>query len=315
VGLLEDLANIGNGVRSYVQDVPDFIGNVLTGDVHGAATDGRKILGDVGDVLKGVGGLGVNLGKVPAEYAGTVGKLADSPILSAAQLAIEYQKSLTGSGDPEDGNGYSESAKRLEECVTELIHAEPHFDRWNGAASTEYKAINEAHKDHTSDVQAADEKIGEILSREAGQVSRTRKTLDDTSQYLYDYGLATAWMNFVPGGAAAKMAADTVAAAGALATTDATMWILVKNSVENALEVHDWIAKYDGAAQDTSGDGGICGTFVDPDVDIGSGTRPTRLDPEQPYTVPSPEDPIEYGPPLTPYDSPTQTPQTTVPAP
>jgi hypothetical protein len=250
VGVLEDLFNLGNGIRSGIQDVPSLVGNVLTGDVHGAVTDGRKVVGDVGDVLEGVGDLGASLGKVSAGYTKTAGKLADSPILAAAQLAIEAQKATTGSGHPEDGNGYRESAKRLEECVNELIRAEPHEDRWDGAASAEYAKTNESHRKATSKVQDADQNIASILSIEAGQVSRTRQTLAETSQNLYDYGLATAWMNFVPGANVAKMAADTAAAAAALATTDATMLILAKNSVENALRVREWIDKYSDAAAD-----------------------------------------------------------------
>jgi hypothetical protein len=49
-----------------------------------AVTDGRKVVGDVGDVLEGVGDLGASLGKVSAGYTKTAGKLADSPILAAA---------------------------------------------------------------------------------------------------------------------------------------------------------------------------------------------------------------------------------------
>lgn len=176
LGLLEDLFNVGNGIRSRIEELPSFLGNVLTGDVRGIATDGRKVIGD----------LGVSLGKVFARYADTVGKLADSPILSAAQLAIEAQKATTGSGDPEDGNGYRESAKRLAECVETLSHADPHQDRWDGSASSEYHETNSAHRSLVSNVQNADSHIGQTLAVEADQVSRTRQTLDETSQYLYD---------------------------------------------------------------------------------------------------------------------------------
>ena len=75
-------------------------------------------------------------------------------------------------------------------------------------------------------------------------------------------------MNFVPGLNAAKIAADTAAAAAALATTDTTMWILVKNSVENAMRVRQHIGNYETAANDKSGDSeGACGTFVPPTED------------------------------------------------
>jgi hypothetical protein len=260
-------------------------------------------------VLKGVEGLGVNLGKVPAEYAGTMGKLADSRILAAAQLAIEAQKATTGSGQPEDGNGYRESAKRLEECVEALIDAEPHDDRWDGVASQAYRDTNDEHRRIVSAVQVADQTIGQILSVEADQVSRTRKTLDETSQNLYDYGLATAWMNVIPGAAQAKMVADGIAAAGALATTDATLWILVKNSVENAMRVQKVINAYQGAAKDTSGNGGPCGTFVPPLKD--QSDLPSRLNPHSEYSVPEPEEPPQFGPPAKPSGSPTHAPTTT----
>jgi hypothetical protein len=92
LSLLEDLFNVGNGVRSGIQDVPSLIGSVLTGDVHGMATEGRKLIGDVGDVLDGVSDLGVTMTKVSSRYAGSIGKLADSQILAAAQLAIEFEE-------------------------------------------------------------------------------------------------------------------------------------------------------------------------------------------------------------------------------
>ena len=301
MGFEEDLFDIGNGIRSGLQDAPGFLENVLSGDAHGAVTDGRKLIGDAGDVLNGVGDLGVSVGKVSARYANTVGKLADSRILAAAQLVIEAQKATTGSGDPEDGNGYRESASRLAECVETLIDAEPHDDRWDGKAALKYKGTNGVHRGLVSRVQNADHQIGEILTLEADQVSRTRQTLDETSQYLYDYGLATAIVNFVPGAYAAKLAADAAAASAALATTNAAMAILVKNSVENSLRIRTWLDDYTDAAKDTSGAGGVCGTFVDPSEDIGRDTGPTRLDPNRPYQVPSPEEPPEWGPSAKPY--------------
>jgi hypothetical protein len=301
VGSWEDLVNVGDGITSGIEDVPSFLGNVLTGDVHGVVTDGRKLIGDVGDVLNGVGDLGVSIGKVSARYAGTVGRLADSPILSAAQLVIEAQKATTGSGNPEDGNGYRESARRLEECVETLSHADPHEDRWNGSAALAYQTANGDHRRLVSNVREADVDVARILALEADQVSRTRKTLDETSQYLYDYGLATAVVSFIPDANAAKMAADAAAASAALATTNAAMAILVTNSIENALNVRRRLTDYSTAADDTSGEAAGCGTFVKPSEDIGDHTRPTRLNPKKPYTVPSPEEPPEWGPPATPY--------------
>ncbi|GLP73152.1 hypothetical protein TUM20983_02620 [Mycobacterium antarcticum] len=302
MGLGEDFFNLVDGVRSGIEDVPSFLGNVLTGDVHGAATDGRKLIGDVGDVLNGVGDLGVSLGRVSSRYAGTVGKLADSPILSAAQLVIDGEKKLTGSGEPEDGDGYRSSATRLAECVEVLIDAEPHDDRWDGAASRAYKEANDSHRRLTSNAQVADTAIAEVLSVEADQVSRSRRTLDETSQYLYDYGLATAIVNFVPGANAAKLAADAAAAAAALATTNSTMAILAQNSLENALRIRQCVGMYneiiEAALSDAPRDVGQDAPFIDPRDD--QNDLPGRVQPGADYTSPSPEAPIEYGPPAEP---------------
>ncbi|MGH3581441.1 MAG: EspA/EspE family type VII secretion system effector, partial [Mycobacterium sp.] len=256
--LLKDLFDLGNGIRSGVQDVPKLFQDVVNLDAHGALTDGRKVIGDVGDVLSGLGGLGMGITQVPRKiaekYVGSaVGKLADSRILSAAQLAIEAEKATTGSGDPEDGNGYHESAVRMQKVVQTLSDADPRGDRWSGAASDTYLTTNSRHRAHASAVQGADQEIAGVLSTEAGQVSRARRTLDDTNQYLSDFGAATAWMNCVPGLAHAKLVADAAAASAALATTQATMAVLVKNVAENALRIHSLGDAYGKVATDSSG--------------------------------------------------------------
>jgi len=279
--------------------------DVVTLDGHGVATNGRKLLGDAGDVLQGLSSLGGFTGTVPGLYTGSAfGKLSDSPILSAAQLAIYAERATTGFDDPVDGTGYRESADRLESAVDEeLIYTNAAEDRWDGAAATAYNATNKSHKDLVSKVQVADDALAGILDTEAGQVSRTRQTLDETSQTLYDYGLATAWMNAVPGLNVAKQVADAAAAAAALATTNTTMMVLVKNAAENALRVKEYIGHYEDAAKDTSGDGGVCGTFVDPQIDTADTTRPGRLDPNAEFTPPEPLEPPVWGPPATPYGS------------
>jgi hypothetical protein len=304
LSVLEKLFNLGNGVRSGIQDAPDLIGDVLTGDVHGVLTDGRKLIGDAGDVIEGAGALGLEMGKIPAKYAGSLGKWADSPILSAAQLAIEAEKAMTGSGDPHGGDGYGQSAVKLQETVETLIKAEVNRDAWDGAASIAYDTAGKAHRRVVSNVAVADSDIGRVLDTEAGQVSRTRQTLDSTSQGLYDYGLATAWMNLVPGLNMAKFVADSAAAAAALATTNATMLILANNSLENARNIGSSNNTYDEAVKDTSGPNG---RFTEPKQDQ-LGNLPTRLHPETEYTPPQPTAPPEWGPPAEPYGSPSPAP-------
>lgn len=120
---------------------------------------------------------------------------------------------------------------------------------------------------------------------------------------LYDYGLSTSWMNFYPPLRGLKVFLDTTAATGALATTNSTMTVMVKNAMENAAQIGQLTHEYTDAAKDTSGESKSCGPFIDPHAD--QHDLPSRLKPDAPYTVPAPEHPHD-GPPATPYGSPEQ---------
>lgn len=301
----EDVSDVGGGLTGLLTDVPSLVGNVAEGDVHGIITDGRNVIGNVADVLGGMEGLGVTLGEVPKRYLGNIAKIADSKILAAAQLAIDGQKQLTGEGEPEDGSLYRESATRLEGALNETIDANRSDDRWNGAAARAYETTNDEHRKRISATSVADAGIASILATEAGQVAQARNTLDDTSQALYDFGLATAWMNFVPPLIPAKTTADATAAAAAMATTLSTMAVLAHDVVENAVRIRALNGRYDYAAGDSSGGDPGCGDgIVSQETDLAE--RPTRISDPGEYTVPD-FDP-EYGPPATPYDVPSQAP-------
>lgn len=308
-----------NGVVSGVQDAGKLADDVVSLNVHRAVTDGRKIFGDVGDVLEGLEGLGVNLGKVSSEaYKDSpFGKLADSPILAAAQLAITAMRATTGSGNPEEGNGFSKSAVHLEKALNFIIDAKPHDDRWDGAASQQYQKKNHSHQHATSDAQVADRNIGQVIATEAGQVARTRKTLDEASQDLYDYGLATAWLNFVPGGAVVKAGLDMAAAAAALTTAEATMTVLVADVLENASRIRQNTELYKGAVDEEMPEGDSCDPF--PNEDPPGAPKPKRLNPGY-HEVPAPIEPMPEYPSATPYGAPSTAPGPTgqfapVPAP
>lgn len=305
MGLFEDLFQIGDGLRSGVTDAPSFVVNLLSGDVHGAVTDGRNLIGDVVGILDGVEGLGVSLGEVPKRYLGSAAKLADSKILAAAQLAIEGQKALTGSGDPEEGNGYRDSARRLEDTVETLIDAAPHGDRWDGAAAQEYAGTNATHRRITSAMSVADQAVADIIATEAGQVQRTRRCLDDASQQLYDFGLATSWMMFIPPLVPGKIAGDLAAASAALATTSASVAVLAKNSLENASRLRSNLHYYEDAKSDKSGGPEGCEAGIITQAED-RGRLPSRIGKADDYTVPEPEVPYQ-GPPATPYGGPAPT--------
>jgi hypothetical protein len=200
-------------------------------------------------------------------------------------------KATTGSGDPCTGQEFRDSSKRMAKVVETLIHAEPHKDRWDGTASQVYNATNASHRRLASEVQAADLAIADVIDIEAGQVTRTRQTLDDTSDTLTNYDLATMWMNATPPTRAVKFALDCTAAVGALDVAGATMAVLVKNSLENADRIRKPSTLYGDAAKETP----LPGT--------GENKLPTRSKPDEPYTVPEPEEPTVQAP-ATPYGAP-----------
>ncbi|WP_131827529.1 EspA/EspE family type VII secretion system effector [Mycobacterium syngnathidarum] len=308
MSILKELARIGNGIRSGVSDVPSLVTNILELDVHGVVTDTRKIAGDAGDVLTGAANLGIEMGSAPLKFTESLTKWADSPVLSGAQLIIEGEKKLTGSGDIEAGGDYSTSASKLEEAVITLIGAELDRSGWDGRAADSYDEISQAHRRLVSRVQVADSNIGRVIKEEAEQVRQTREVLESTSQWLYDYGLATKAVLAVPGANVAKvLLADRVAASAALANTTFRMLMMANNSRENASYIRNMSDHYSKAQEDTSGSGAGCGPFVDPKDDRQE-SLPTRAKAESPYT-PRDQEPV-YGPPAAPLPVESQVPRT-----
>ncbi|MGV0811686.1 EspA/EspE family type VII secretion system effector [Mycolicibacterium boenickei] len=308
MSIATELFKVVNGIRSGVSDVPSLVTNILELDIHGVATDSRKVIGDVGDVLTGAAGLGIEMGSAPIKYMGTLGKWADSPVLSGAQLVIEAQKKLTGSGDIEAGGEYSASAINLEQAALTLIRAELDKSGWDGQAAEKYDETSQAHRRLVSRVSVADSNIGKVLKEEAEQVRQTREVLDSNSQWLYDYGLASRAFLAIPGANVAKiLLADTVAATAAVGTTTARMLMMTNSSFEHASYIREMSDHYEKAKEDTSGNGGGCGPFVDP-TDDRKDNLPTRAKDGSPYT-PRNQVPV-YGPPATPLPVESQAPST-----
>lgn len=312
---LPNPADIVNGAVNGVSDARALVGDIVEGDFHGALTNGRKLIGDAQDVVGGLGSLGVFPNVATGPIMDAVLKLADSRILAAAQMTIAAMKATTGNGQPDDGGGFRGSAQRLTTAVETLIDAEPHFDRWDGTASQVYNAVNASHRRLTSDTQAADSNIAAVIQTEAEQILRTRERLDEISQFLYDYGLATAVANYSGPGKAAQLIADMTVAGLAVQSANVTMAILTKNVIENAARVKKHAGAYKTVQEDTSGDVNACDPFSIPKTPLPRGDKATELPeagsdppkrtlPETPFTMPEPEEPIEFGPPATPQPAP-----------
>lgn len=323
-----DFANgplkLASGVVNGAKDGASLVDNLLDRDVGGALQDAFKLADDVGDVTEGLASLGFGVGPLPTAFKSMKSLVpAESKILWLAQLAIDGMKLTTGSGNPTNGDEFRGSSDHLGDAVATLIGAEPHTDRWDGTASQVYNAVNASHRRVAFEVQNADFEVANILDDEAEQVGRTRETLDDQIEWLKIYDYATMAMNSTAPSAALKVLLDTAAAATATGIAADAIGKLFTNSVQNALRIRDQLDGYEGAAKDTSGKPmGGCEVFAVPDQDdpderlarpkketplpdLHAPTKaPTRSLPETKYTVPSPEEPIVYGPPATPYGNP-----------
>jgi hypothetical protein len=313
--------DIITGIKGAVTDVPSLVNDVAHGDFGKAFVDGRKVLGDGKDIALGLSSLGANLGPIPSFLENnTATKFTESKVLAAAQLLIEGMKKTTGSGTPCTGQEFRGSSKQVEDVVNTLIDAAPHADRWDGTGSQVYNAMNASHRRLASDVRAADLEIACVIDTEAGQVTRTRKSLDDTSEGLTNYDLATMWMNATPPTRVLKFGLDCTAAAGALDVAGATMAVLVANSLENAARIRGPLQQYEDAASDTSGNPlDACSGEVFPVPDQqhqparpnpetslpgpNEASPPTRSLPGTQFTVPGPEQPPVQTP-ATPYGAP-----------
>ncbi|WP_163888245.1 EspA/EspE family type VII secretion system effector [Mycolicibacterium hippocampi] len=251
--------------------------------------------------------VGINWDKGPSildrTLAPGVANLAASPILAAAQLTIHGMKATTGSGEPQDGEAFKKSADLYEEAGNLLIDAAPVEDRWNGTAATAYDDKNDDHRHLTLEVAAADQEMRQALSRLAAEVKATRTDLQDAIDFLSDYDTSTAWMNFVPGGAAVKAASDTAVASTQLAVAQASIVKLVAESTVVAHSMSAPLNRYTEAAKqdllDPNGEFACGEPFGD---ERRTGQLPERTDPKEPFELPKPP-PVIY-PPATPYESP-----------
>jgi hypothetical protein len=328
MGFLDDLTGIvvgpldlASGIVNGAKDGASFVGHVVDGKWSDALDDGRKLMGDAGDVGSGLASLGFNVGGVPSAFEGSKSLSAESKVIQAALWAIGGMKLTTGTGTPCNGDEFRKSSSHIDELVKTLIGATPHSDRWDGTASQVYTVVNDEHLQLAGDVGDADLKVAVVLDEEADHVTSTRNTLDEVSKSLSDWDTATAWMNLCgPPGREAKLAADLATVASALPVCSFSMDALLGNSIANSTKIRDQLDQYATATKDTTGDPSSCDIFPNFDQD-----KLPDLGPRHPERLPSPDTPVQsltrtlpnapYVPPTTPEEPPPTIPATPYGAP
>jgi ESX secretion-associated protein EspA/E len=317
LGFLEDAFDV-------IKGGVDAVGNAVDAVEDGA----RKFLPEAKNFLQRFEELGgVTKGPSLLDKAGfmmdnPLVKLAGSPILAAAQLAINGMKLTTGWDEPENGDQFGQSASDMWDAGLSLLYADPIPGNWDGSASEKYAGTNSEHRHQIFEVSYADKEIQGILSEEATQVAGARQTLTGYSDFLADFDTATSWLSFVPGGGAVKAAMDMAVASANVAAAEATIGKLIWDVSDNASKIEAATRRYQ-TARDQELDqevlhSGSCRPFGEEWLE---GNRPPTRTQTDKY-IPRPQGPpvVQY-PPATPFGSPTPasspvtTPGTSTPTP
>jgi hypothetical protein len=269
-----------------------------------------SLLGEALDLLRKYGDVvGVDWGKSPGSLDRLpnlgVMNLASSPILAAAQVAIQGMKATTGSGVPQAGEAFGKSADLYEEAGDLLIDASVRDDCWNGTAAGAYETTNDSHRHVTLEVAEADREMKNALSRLAAQVDATRRNLQEAIDFLSNYDTSTSWMNAIPGGAAVKAAADMAVASTQLGMAQIAIGKLVAESMDVASQMKAPQRRYESAAAQQKLDPKNEFPCGEPFGDERTGGQlPSRTLPDTPFIPPIVDGPPVTFPPATPYELP-----------
>lgn len=277
----------------------DLVGDAVDTVREGVQTGARKVATATSEFLERLGGFGqmstgISMLDKAALAVTTLGyKVAGSVILMAAQTAIRGMRATTGSGDPIDGEEFKNSAEKLHEATEILLQTNPVQELWDGTASDAYGAKSSAQRHYTIEVRDADKTMRAILSNEAHQVAKTRQSLTDRMDFLADFDTATSWMASVPGGLVPKLKLDLLVASATVLSAKGTLGKLVWDSLENASEIRDLVAKYEYVDKHDVLKFGDCTPFGDEHID---GTRPTRTQSDEYIPPPFHGPAVEYPP-------------------
>ena len=251
MGLWDVVADLGDLVTDVGKDVGETVGDAV--DVFGntpligLVNPGLGILAQLHEVM----GLGGKL----VDWSNEIGldKLlldATSPILAAGQAVIADMRETTGSGQPEPGDQLGEAEQRFGQATDVLKSAHPSGE-WAGPGSDAYSAADTRQEGRTTKLATLDHQLREVISREAGQLVRTRAKLDDESNGLAEFGLTTVGYGLIPGvGPALKAAAEFQAVIKAVSACSAELQTLTGEVNANAAAVQQLAGQYTAAAED-----------------------------------------------------------------
>lgn len=174
-----------------------------------------------------------------------IAEAAAVPVIAAGLLSMMTMSNLCGFGNPNNGWQFASGAKGFKKVADSLQGTKPSTS-WQGTASEEYGNRNDEHQRRVVAIAETDETVQKALADEAGQVTRTRDTLDHMQTIL---GLAiipamAAYGIPPPAGEAVSMGIQVAAVTGTLPFAIESVEVLVANSARNSAAVEQAAQRY-----------------------------------------------------------------------
>lgn len=165
-------------------------------------------------------------------------------ILEAGQHLIAGMLHTTGTGTPEDGQAFAQSARQFRGAEQTVASACP-THQWTGAAARAYADRNARQADRAASMAVLDRGVHAVIAREADQVSHHRENLGGQAAYLANLRSAAGSMALVPGvGQALRSAIELTAVNAALATSTSELHELTREVGENAAALQAIAGEY-----------------------------------------------------------------------
>jgi EspA/EspE family len=167
-------------------------------------------------------------------------------ILDAGQRVIAEMLLTTGTGEPERGHGFAQSALQFRGAEQTVASARP-TRHWTGAAARAYADANARQADRAVSMAVLDKGLHAVIAREAEQISHRRENLGGQAAHLADLRSAAGSMGRVPGiGRALRSAIELTAVNAALGTSRSELRELTREVGENAAALQEIAGEYVG---------------------------------------------------------------------
>ncbi|MUL66447.1 hypothetical protein BOO86_18380 [Mycobacterium sp. CBMA 234] len=183
---------------------------------------------------------GATEGAAAAKFAASIA----TPVINAGLLALMGMTNTCGFGKPNDGWQFNSGADGFKKAAEALDGTKPPAS-WAGGASDTYGSRNEEHQQRVAAIAEADQAVQKALADEAGQVVRTRETLDHMAIFLGLCIPIAIAMNVAPAvGTAASQVFQIGVTVPSLATAAESMAVLMANSGRNSAEIDKACMRY-----------------------------------------------------------------------